>query len=176
MPSWPHAPTHWLFEPGSYIVTAATLHKAPLFLAPERRDLLQATLFDTTAEFGWRLDAWAVLSNHYHFVARSPGNPSTLKRVLGKLHMQTAKQVNRLDGTPGRKVWFEYWDTRLTYERSYFARLRYVHNNPAKHGIVPNSLLYPWCSASWFAEHASPAFREIINRFKTDTLNVPDDF
>ncbi|HUR58263.1 MAG TPA: hypothetical protein VM029_11175, partial [Opitutaceae bacterium] len=150
--------------------------QAHRFHVPERRDMLQGALFETTAEFGWQLDAWAVLSNHYHFVARSPGNAATLRRVVGKLHMQTAKQVNQLDRTPGKKVWFEYWDTHPTYERPYFARLNYVHNNPAKHGIVPNSLLYRWCSATWFAEHASPVFRGIINRFKTDGLNVPDDF
>ena len=45
-----------------------------------------------------------MLSNHYHFVARSPEDPATLKRVVSKLHMLTAKEVNRLDGTPGRSA------------------------------------------------------------------------
>jgi putative transposase len=32
---------------------------------------------------------------------------------------------------------YEFWDTRLTFEKSWFARLNYVHQNPVKHGLVP---------------------------------------
>jgi putative transposase len=62
--------------------------------------------------------------NHYHFVAHSPvGHPTaeSLRDILGKLHGKTAKWVNRLDGVETRKVWHNYRETRLTYDKSYFA-------------------------------------------------------
>lgn len=176
MNQWPHAPAHWLFAPGHYMVTAGTLGKAHLLQTSARRDFVLSALFDIAEEFGWQLQAWAVLSNHHHFVARSPDDPATLRRFVGKLHMTTAKELNRLDATPGRKVWFQYWDSRLTFERSWLARLNYVHHNPAKHGVVPNAQDWPWCSAAWFAENASPAFRATVESFKMDRVNVPDDF
>jgi len=52
--------------------------------------------------------------------------------MLRVLHVKTAEWVNRLDGRPGRQVWFNFRETRLTYQRSYLARLNYVHQNPAK--------------------------------------------
>ncbi len=172
---WPHAPPHWLFEPGIYMVTASVTEKEHLLHTPERLDLVQDGLFSTALEFGWRLEAWAVLANHYHFVARSD-EPNTLRRMLGKLHMTTAKELNRLDGSPGRKVWFQFWDSQITYEKSYLARLAYVHGNPVRHGVVRNATEYRWCSAAWLVENASGAFVETLRRLKVDQVNVPDDF
>ena len=174
--NWPHAPRHWLFEPGIYMVTAGAFQKLHHLSTPERRDFFLESLFACAAEFGWQLRAWAVLSNHYHFVAASPPDPATLRRFLGKLHMTTAKQLNEWDGTAGRKVWFQAWDSHITFETSYLARLNYVHYNPVRHGVVDLAENYPWCSANWFARNASPAFVATVKSFKTDKLNVPDDF
>ena len=133
-----HAPPHWLFEQGIYMVTAGTFHKLPHWNTPERLDFLLESLFADAAEFGWQLQAWAVLPNHYHFVAKSPEDASTLRRFLSKLHMTTAKQLNAWDAMPGRKVWYQYWDSCITFERAYLARLNYVHHNPAHHGVTDN--------------------------------------
>lgn len=133
---WPHGPTHWLFEPGIYIVTASTYQKLRHLNSTERLDFFLESLFDCANEFDWNLRAWAVLPNHYHFIAAS-SQPGTLRKFLGKLHMQTSKHLNLWDNTPGRKVWFQFWDSHITFERSYLARLNYVHHNPARHGICP---------------------------------------
>jgi putative transposase len=116
------------------------------------------------------------LANHYHFIAISPENPVTLRRFLGKLHMKTAQELNRQDQTPERKVWFQFWDSHITYERSYLARLHYVHYHPAKHGVAGLAENYKWCSASWFTRSVIPAFVSVVKSFKIDRLGGPDDF
>ena len=80
--NWPHAPKHWLFEPGTYMVTAGTFHKLPHLSTPERLDFFGERLFTCSAEFGWQLRAWSVLSNHYHFVAVSPPDSRTMRRAF----------------------------------------------------------------------------------------------
>jgi putative transposase len=174
--NWPHGPAHWLFDPGLYTVTAGTYRGLPHLNSPVRLDFFQRSLFECASKFGWNLRAWPVLANHYHFVAASPSGPDTLRKFLGKLHMQTAKQLNLWDNTPRRKVWFQFWESRITFERSYLARLNYVHYNPAQHSVVPLAENYKWCSASWFTENAPPAFVNTVNSFKIDRVNVPDDF
>ena len=174
--NWPHAPRHWLFDPGLYMVTAGTAQKLPHLNTPARLDFFLASLFAGAMESGWELRAWAVLANHYHFVAASPPDPASLKKFIGKLHMQTARQLNLWDGTPGRRVWFQYWDSHITFEKSYLARLHYVHENPARHGVIPLAENYAWCSAAWFARTASPALAATVRSFPTDALKVPDDF
>ena len=96
--------------------------------------------------------------------------------MLSLVHARLALWVNRLDGAPGRKVWHNYWETRLTYRQSYFARLNYVHQNPVRHGLVPVANQYPWCSAAWFERTAQPAQVKSIYAFKTDRIRVLDEF
>jgi putative transposase len=176
MPDWPHAPIHRLDEPGAYMVTAGTYHKKQLIVGDQKLSLVQDTLFSVACEFRWQLQAWAILANHYHFVAISPTEASTLRQMVSKLHTVSARGLNRIDCTPGRRVWFQYWDSRITYERSYLARLNYVHHNPVHHGLVATPPEYPWCSAAWFVREADPAFRKTVAGFKTDRVSVPDDF
>ncbi|MHB1238109.1 MAG: transposase [Gallionella sp.] len=158
------------------MVTAGTYQKLPRWNTPERRDFLLDALFVRAAEFGWQLQAWAVLPNHYHFIAASPEDPSTLRRFLAKLHMTTAKQLNEWDSAPGRKVWYQFWDSHITFERSYLARLNYVHHNPLHHGVTDNASEYRWCSAKWFSENAPAALVATVGSCKMDKLEVADDF
>ena len=61
-------------------------------------------------------------------------------------------------------------------ERSYLARLNYVHQNAVRHGLVVVANQYAWCSAAWFEGEATPAMVKTLYGFKTDQINVPDDF
>ncbi|HEY9174888.1 MAG TPA: hypothetical protein VI136_21575 [Verrucomicrobiae bacterium] len=176
---WPHAPTHQLATRGTYFVTAATLDKAHHFRGPPRLRVLHRGLLTVAERFGWQVEAWAVFSNHYHFVAHSPPtavDASSSSAMMSMLHVKTAEWVNKLDAAPGRQVWFNFWETRLTLQHSYLARLNYVHQNAVKHRLVPVACQYPWCSAAWFERTASPAMVKAIYRFKTDRISVTDDF
>ena len=181
--SWPHAPPHWLLEAGTYFVTAATYRKEHFMRSRKRLRFFQQQLLERAAATGWRLEAWAVFSNHYHFIAKSPedggdGNngPESLPGMLKRIHGATSRFVNQLDQTPGRKIWHNYRETRLTFEKSYLARLNYVHQNPVKHGLVLVANQYPWCSAAWFEGSASDAQVRTIYGFKIDRVVVEDDY
>ena len=181
MTDWPHAPVHRLSGTGAYMVTGATYLKAHHLRTAQHLNLVQDTLLATADEFdpngaGWRLQAWAVMSNHYHFVAISPARPESLRDFISKLHAQTARRMNELDAATGRRVWYQYYDSHITYERSYFARLKYVHENPVHHGLVPAAVNYRWCSAAWFEREADTAFRKTVASFKTDSISVFDSF
>ena len=177
--SWPHAPTHQLSARGTYMVTASTYLKAHHFRGSKRLGVLHRGLLTMSEKFGWRLEAWAVFSNHYHFVAHSPADAddaTSLPAMLSLLHVKTAGWLNKLDDAPGRQVWFNFWDTKLTHQRSYLARLNYVHQNAVKHKLVPVACQYPWCSAGWFERTASAAMVKSIYRFGTDRVSVLDKF
>lgn len=96
--------------------------------------------------------------------------------MLGKLHEKTASWVNRLEGAEGRHVWFNFRETKLTFEWSYLTRLNYVHQNVVKHGLVSIATQYPWCSAAWFERKARPEQVKTIYGFRIDRLNIFDDY
>ena len=178
-PPWPHAPLHQLSQNGTYFVTAGTYLKQHYFRGAERLAMLHRGLLTVAEKFSWQLEAWAVFSNHYHFIAHSPGKNDaahSLSQMLGLLHERTAKWVDKLDNAPGRKVWHNFWDTRLTYEKSYLARLNYTHQNAVKHRLVPVAHQYPWCSAGWFERTATSAQIKTVYGLKFDRLQVGDDY
>ena len=175
---WPHAPPHRLGSGHSYFVTAGTYRKQHHFRQAERLDVLQRGLFNLCSHHDWKLEAWAIFSNHYHFIALPPSadRAVSLREIVSTLHSKTARWINKLDNQTGRRVWHNYRDTILSYDRSRFARLKYVHRNAVHHGLVRLAEDYPWCSASWFRRTADPAYRKTIDSFKIDCVNVPDDF
>ena len=174
--NWPHAPPHYFTPNGIYIITAATLHRKRLFDSKAKLNFFRDTTFELAKNYQLILQAWAFFPNHYHLVISFENSATSHRDFVRHLHRELAVRLNRTDTTPGRRVMYEFWDTHLTFERSWLARLNYVHQNAVKHGVVPVGNQYPWCSAAWFESNARSGFVKSVYSFKTDAINVPDDF
>jgi len=176
---WPHAPPHRLAEAGVYFVTARTRAGHHLLNSEEKRDHFQATLFELAAKYGWMLEAWAILSNHYHLVGHSPDlhrrGAMNMSRFLRHLHGNATRQANLMNGTPGRSgQWQNFRETHLTLQRGYIARLNYVHRNPVHHKLVARATQWRWCSAAAFKQAVSPAWLKTISSFRFDKIAAED--
>ena len=174
--NWPHAPPHYFTARGVYIITAATLHRKPLFDSKAKLDLFRDTTFDLVSDYALMLQAWAFFTNHYHLVITFENTAATQREFVRHLHRELAIRLNRFENAPGRRVMYEFWDTELTFEKSWLARLNYVHQNPVHHGLVAVAEHYRWCSARWFETNAHPAFVKSVYSFKIDKVKVADDF
>jgi putative transposase len=175
MVDWPHAPLHRFGEAGVYFVTGATYQKQHFYPDGEQLDLLQHLLFAKAQQHRCSLQAWALFPNHYHLVV-SADDGLAVRKLITRFHSEAALDANRRDQTKGRKVWFQCRETRLTFERSWLARLRYTHENAVHHGIVADAQTYRWCSASWFAATARSAFVETVRRIRIDRVQVYDEY
>ncbi|MGE9296995.1 MAG: transposase [Puniceicoccales bacterium] len=176
--TWPHAPPPQLDERGAYIVTAGTYKKEHFFKSDDQLSALQAGLLKYARKYHWQLQAWAVFPNHYHFIGvSSQGMASNnLSKFIEHFHARSAAWLNDVEGAPGRKVWHNYYETHLTYQASYFARLAYVHRNAVKHGIVKLPNQYRWCSAGWFEQSMPASFVQTVYGFNIDRVELVDDF
>jgi putative transposase len=128
--TWPHAPPHYFTPHGTYIITAATLHRKPLFDSDVKPHLFRDTTFELARDYALILQAWAFFTNHYHLVASFENTRPTHRDFVRDLHRELSIRLNRVDAIPGRPVMYEFWDTHLTFEKSWLARLNYVHQNP----------------------------------------------
>jgi len=135
----------------------------------------EAELVSICERLALRIYAWCILPNHYHLLLKTE-RIKDLRGAIGRVHGRVSFEWNGWDNQRGRKVWYNFWDTRLSYERSYLARLNYVHQNPVKHGLVAVANQYRWCSAAWFERTAPPAMVKTIYGFKIDKLKIDDDY
>ena len=158
------------------MVTAGTYKKEHFFKEDEQLDALHSGLLNYAKKHHWNLQAWALFPNHYHFLATPPKEGAqNLPVFLREFHSRSARWINR-DNNSGRKVWHNYHESQITHDNSYYARLNYVHQNAVKHGLVPVANQYRWCSAGWFEREAPKSFVATIYKFKTDQLQIEDNF
>ena len=171
---WPHAPPHRLGTAGVYFLTARTSERRPLLGSDVMKDWFQETLLGLAVESGWTIEAWCVLSNHYHLVGHNPREDEdarSLSAMVRKLHSLTTKELNRRENQFGRnRLWQNFRETHLTHQPSYLARLHYVHQNAVHHGLVRVGSDWKWCSALAFKKAVTPAWVKTIASFKFDEI------
>ena len=173
---WHHAPIHRTQSTGAYMITGSTLHKEHLFSSSESLDLLESVLQEVVENYRLGIRAWALFPNHYHLILLTYEESRPLKSFINHFHSLSSRKLNALTNTRGKQVWYQYWDTQLTYRNSYYARLNYVMQNPVKHELVKNAENYRWCSARWFKENSTEGHYRTITSFKTDNISVVDNF
>ena len=175
--TWHHSPPHIFKTDENYMITSGTYHKEHFFNTSAKLKMLETIIIDYMNESSWTPVAWAVMSKHYHLIVRPPAEKYfNLSRIFKSIHGKSAIQLNKIDNVRGRKVWFEFWDTCLTHENSYYARLKYVMNNPVHHGIVKTAEDYDFCSAGFFKFNADKQIRKRLESYGTENLNIIDDF
>jgi putative transposase len=158
------------------MVTAGTYRKTPIFNTPDKLGLLQAIITERCSLLGWNLQAWAILTNHYHFIAQAPTDGRDIQALIRSIHSMSAILVNRMDGITGRRVWYNYWDTCIRSETEFIARLKYVLHNPERHGVVEDFREYPYSSYLMFAEKNDEALRTGCRLSDEIDLTLGDEY
>ena len=75
--AYPHNPPHYFVPNAIYIVTGSLLYNKRLLKEDNHKSLVCKILFERAAHWDWSLEAWSILENHYHFIARAPENALT---------------------------------------------------------------------------------------------------
>jgi putative transposase len=171
-----HYPPHLFRSKAMYLVTGSVLRRQRLFDTNVKLEFLCRTLMERALYYNWQLTAWAILPNHYHFVALAPDDAETLVSLIRAVHSISARKINSIDNTPGRRVWWNYWDTCIRDEETYLAMVCYVQENPVKHGMVDRVEDYPFCSYKWFMEEADPYLRQKVLSQSVDLIHVFDEY
>jgi putative transposase len=132
-----HSPPHLEFEGDvSFIITAACFEHAPIIgKNPERIVGCEEKLLEICENADAKIFAWCILPNHYHLLVRTD-NIKLLKKEIGRFHGRSSRVWNQEDDTPGRKIWFNFFDRDMRSARHFWASLNYVNNNAVKHGYV----------------------------------------
>ncbi len=140
-----YGPPHPFQQPGYYFLTAANYEHAPVMDMLERRDIFEKQLLETFLNAQGEIAGWVVLSNHYHALVGVPSF-SVIPKLMKQLPGKSSLDWNRMDGCPGRKVWYKYSDRVIRNEAHYQQALNYIHYNPVKHGYVNHAYEWKWSS------------------------------
>jgi len=139
-----HTPAHLLLDDTPYFLTGAIYEKRPLLAQDRLKEQLIALIEESFARFGWILDEWVVLDNHYHLLGRS-AKGADLPKLMGRIHSRSGTFIHEATEC-ALPVWWNYWDYCPREERDYRIRQNYLFNNPFKHGYVNDLRVYRFSS------------------------------
>ena len=144
-----HRPPHIYLDDQWYFLTASVLDRRPIIGQRQHKLCLRDYLKNLVAAYEFRLKAWVILDNHYHLLLKTRCGRD-LAKFFARLHAGTSKRFNAWDAVPGRRVWYNYWNTCIRSKRDFWMHFNYVHYNPVKHGYVQDLARWEFSSYSYY--------------------------
>ena len=136
----------------SHFVTFSCYRQQPFFSTAERYDLFVQCLEDMRRRFEMRIYGYVVMPEHVHLLLSEPP-PTRLADAIHYLKLSFAKPL-RSQPSPEKSAGFwqkRYYDRSVRSYREFVVKLRYLHRNPVKRGLVSNLEDWKWSSYRHYA-------------------------
>ena len=140
-----------LYAPGGTVHVVARCNNWEFyFTTPEDFEVLLDLLRKMVSDYGVRLCAYTLMSNHIHLLMEAP-ELDVLGRPLRWFMTETAKAFHRMRNRSGH-FWERRYRACLVEEDLYaLAALRYMDRNPVRAGLVEDPASYAWSSCAIYA-------------------------
>ena len=169
-----HNPPHLFRNNAKYFITASTYKSIRYFVTEQAKEQLINSIFIEFSKNNWVIEDWVILDNHYHLMTDARENANQLSNIIREIHKFSALQIKKTNpqAKKANKIWYNYWDTCITFENSYFTRINYIWFNPVKHGYVANPI--NWRFGSYYLRFKdNPDYvNEIITKYPCDKLDL----
>jgi len=131
----------------SHFLTFSCYHRQRYFGSPEVCDLFLRCLEDTRRHFALRIYGYVVMPEHVHLLLSEPEHGS-LADAMRYLKLGFSKRVRsqRQTAAPASFWQKRYYDRNVRDECEFTVKLRYLHRNPVKRGLVKEPGDWKWSS------------------------------
>ena len=169
-----------------HFITSSCYQRRPFLNTPRRRTLFLQTLEQVRRRYNFVVVGYVVMPEHFHFMISEPerGNPSTVMQVLKQ---RFARKVlnewrKRNEHRPDR-LWDETLSEGHVWQRRFYdfvvwtkdkrvEKLRYMHRNPVKRGLVLEPEQWAWSSYRHYA--CGERGRVLVNEIQHAPMRVRD--
>ena len=141
-----------------HFITCSCFHRLPFLKSARARDRVLEILQQTRRRYRFVVVGYVVMPEHIHLLLSEPevGSPSTVMQVLKqrtarallpRRRRRDPRQGELFGEEPRRAFWqtrfydFNLWSTKKRVEK-----LRYMHRNPVKRGLVESPEQWRWSS------------------------------
>ncbi len=141
-----------------HFITASCHQRRPLLDTSERRDLFLSVLERTRRRYRFVVLGYVVMPEHVHLLL-SEIRRDSLSAVMQALKLGFVRRML----TPGcalrqtsllsssDRIWqARFYDFNVWTERKRIEKLRYMHRNPVKRGLVSSPEQWPWSSFRFY--------------------------
>lgn len=139
-------------EDGVYHVLKRGNYRADIFRTEKARAAFLKCLGEACGKTGWRVHAWCVMSNHYHFAVSTP--QANLVEGMRWLQGTFSVRFNRLRNERGHLFQGRYKSLIVDPDEGLGPLCHYIHLNPVRARLCQPAELpaQRWTSIGWLME------------------------
>lgn len=148
-----------------HFITSSCYRRRPLLGTVRRRNLFLKILEEVRRSYRFAVIGYVVMPEHIHLLISEPerGTPYTVMQVLKqRFARRVLREVRGKKNLAQGSLWQETLDTGHVWQRRYYdflvrteykrvEKLRYMHRNPVKRGLVLEPDQWAWTSFRWYA-------------------------
>jgi putative transposase len=146
-----------------HFITCSCYQRLPFLSTARSRDRLLSILEQTRERYRFVVVGYVVMPEHIHLLITEPeiGTPSTAMQVLKqrtarallpKNKPKDPRQHNLFTGEPQRRAFWQarFYDFNVWTTKKRVEKLRYIHRNPVKRGLVGAPEEWRWSSYRFY--------------------------
>ncbi len=146
-----------------HYITCSCYRRQPLLATARRRDAFLKILEQVRQKYDFTVVGYVVMPEHIHLLLSEPvlGDPSVVMKVLKqRVARCLLPRRRKRNAQPGlwaeraspRHFWQKrFYDFNVWSRRKEIEKLRYMHRNPVKRGLVERPELWRWSSFRCYA-------------------------
>ncbi|HET7150614.1 MAG TPA: transposase [Candidatus Acidoferrum sp.] len=137
----------------SHFVTFSCYRRMRLLENPAMRELVVAALEQARRRFSFRVYGFVVMPEHVHLLVSEPER-ALVANAIQSLKIAVSKrsaQVREFDGQHAALWYKRYYDRNIRSYTDFLEKLRYIHRNPVKRGLVEKAEDWKWSSFRHYA-------------------------
>ncbi len=161
-----------------HFITFSCYQRAPLLASPEVPRVFEQTLERVRQWYGMYVAGYVVMPEHVHLLISEPEGDK-LSVVIQMLKQNVAQQLKDRprpvcpkngEARTGHPFWYaRYYDFNVWSDGKRIEKLRYLHRNPVKRGLVESPEDWEWSSFRCFGGGRSGRDRVAVDGAKTGT-------
>ena len=163
-----------------HYLTCSCYHRQPWLATPHRRDLFSQTVEEVRQRYRFVVVGYVVMPDHIHLLISEPerGTPSTVMQVVKQRFARRVlpkkkRSARQAELWPDQKqhVWQRrFYDFNVWSAHKRIEKLRYMHRNPVKRGLVLEPDQWEWSSFRSYAYREEGKVR--INQWPEPVLKI----
>lgn len=131
-----------------HFITFSCYRRQPFLATDAAKDTAQQILEQTRRQQKLCIAAYVLMPEHIHLLTDEPA-AGTLATFLQIFKQLTSRQLKSAEQ---EQFWQRrYYDFNVHSEEKRIEKMRYIHRNPVKRGLVPRPEDYRWSSFNHYA-------------------------
>jgi len=147
-----------------HFITCSCYRRHPWLKSVRRRKVFLEILEQVRKKYRFIVAGYVVMPEHFHLLMSEPqqGTPSTVmqvlkqrvaRRLLPKKRTHDPRQQELFADERSPKFWqSRFYDFNVYSKKKHAEKLRYMHRNPVKRGLVQRPEQWEWSSFLYYAE------------------------